>query len=250
MLGEDPADRPVVGRQGVLVALEEARQQRRHEHAQEAVRLGRGAVEPLQPRQVGSLPARRMQPRHLLEDGGCHVRAAGRDLVALRSADDVLEEKGEPPRRGLHLGHVGHRQARTDAGGDLAVEPDLYLVGPERQAGAAALLVGRGELAHHAARTGTRRVVHDGEARRVGHLARADRLGLEGGHPGTTGQHARGAERVGQPPRRDVGGVAQERRRRGMGGRHYWLGPSGSCSGDARHPRGGDRRLTAAGNLR
>jgi hypothetical protein len=111
---------------------------------------------------------------HPLEHGRRDVGRAGRDLVALARAFDVLHEEREPPRLGLDLRRVDGWQPGGDAGGDLAVEADLYLVGPQCEPGATTLLVGRRELAHDTRRTGARSVVGEAEARRVGHLARPD----------------------------------------------------------------------------
>ena len=193
MLDEEAADRLVLGGERVGVALEEAGEQRGHQGDEEAVGLRGGPVEPLEPRELGRLPARRVEAGHLLEHGCGDVGTAGGDLVALGGAGDVLHEEREPTRLGLHLGQVGRRQPGPDTGGDLAVEADLDFVGPQRQAGAAALIVGRGELADHAGRAGSGLVERQGEARRVGHLARPDRRRLEGAHRGAVRQRARPA---------------------------------------------------------
>ena len=50
-------------------------------------------------------------------------------------------------------------------------------------------------------------VVSEGEARRVGHMPRADGLGLERDHPSPVRQHAGIGERGSQPIGGDVGGV-------------------------------------------
>ena len=55
------------------------------------------------------LPARSVQPGHLLEDGGGGAGVTGRDLIALGSAHGVLEQEREPSRLGLDLAEVGHR---------------------------------------------------------------------------------------------------------------------------------------------
>ena len=84
--------------------------------------------------QLGRLPARRVEAGHLLEDGRRHVGTAGRDLVALGGAGDVLHQEREPTRLGLDLGQVDRRHPGTDPGGDLAVEADLYFVRPQGEA--------------------------------------------------------------------------------------------------------------------
>ncbi len=92
-----------------------------------------------------------MQTCHLVEHGDCAVGGAGSYLVALDATDDVLEQEREPSGLGLDLGGVGVGDTGGDAACDLAVEADLYLVGPERKARRAALVVRRRELAHDTA---------------------------------------------------------------------------------------------------
>ena len=179
VLGEDVAHLPVLGRHGILVALEEARRERRHHRGQEPLALGAVAVEPFQAGQFGRLPARRVQAGHLLQHGRRRVGGAPADLVSLHSAHHVLEEQGEPPGVRFHLGHVGGRHPGLDAGGHLAVEADLNFVGTQRQTGSPALIVGRGELADHGGRAGTRTVVGEGETCGIAHLARPDGGALE-----------------------------------------------------------------------
>ena len=141
-------------------------------------------------------------------------------------------KQGEPSGLGLDLGHVGGRDAGRDAGGHLPVEANLDLVGPQGEAGAAALVVGRGELAHHARRPRPGLVVGEREARGVGHLARADGRRLERDHLGAVGQPARAGESAGQPLRGDVGGAAEECGR--VHGKPTLLpGPAGPATGPA-----------------
>ena len=164
------------------------------------------------PSQFGRLPARRVQAGHFVEDGRRDVGAARRDLIALSGAGDVLHQQGEPARVGLHLGQIDRRHPGADAGGHLAVEADLDFVGPQGQAGAAALVVSRGELAHHVGRAGSGLVEGQGEPGRVRHLSRADRSRLEGAHRNALRQCAGLPEDAGQPLRGHVGGMAEERR--------------------------------------
>ena len=122
-----------------------------------------------------------MEAGHLVEDGRRDVGTARRHLVALGAADDVLEEEREPARLRFDLGHVGEGDTGVDPGRHLTVEADLDFVGPQGEAGAPALLVGRGELAHDGAGPAGRSLVGiaEREAGGVGHLARADGLGRE-----------------------------------------------------------------------
>ena len=126
-----------------------------------------------------------MQAGHLLEDGRGDVGTARRDLVALRAADDVLEQEREPAGLGLDLGDVGAGDPGADPGGHLAVEADLDLVGPQGQTGAPALVVGRGELAHDAGRT-RRPARRRSRAKRVVSAIWPVPIGsvVERGHPG------------------------------------------------------------------
>src|SRR6185437_10016288 len=123
---------------------------------------------PLEAGQLGRFPAWCVQARHLLEHRGRGARITGGDLVALNPAGDVLEQKGEPARLGFDFGDVGPRDAGLDAWGDLTVEADLDLVGPQGETGGAALVVGRGELAHDGGRTRVRWIEGQREARGVG----------------------------------------------------------------------------------
>ena len=167
-----------------------------------------------------------MQAGHLLQDGRRHLGGTRGDLVPLRCAGDVLEKEREPSGLGLDLRDVGSRDAGTDTGGDLLVKAHLYLVGPQCQARAAALVVGRGELADHAGRSRPGFVVREDEAARVGHLARSDRTMLEGDDPGARGQRTRPEQGRGQPIRADVGGAAEEVRRAHDAQQTTWLAPS------------------------
>ncbi len=119
-----------------------------------------------------------MEAGHLVEDGRRDVGTARRHLVALDAADDVLEEEREPACLRIDLGQVGEGDTGVDPGRHLTVEADLDFVGPQGEAGAPALLVGRGELAHdggRAVRPGALAAgIAEGEAGGVGHLAGAD----------------------------------------------------------------------------
>ena len=210
--GEEAAEVLVLGRHGVGVALQETGQQHLHHGGEEFVGLRRAAVEPVQCGQLRGLPAGGVEARHLVEDGRRQVGTARRHLVALGPPDDVLEEQGEPTGLRFDLGHVGGGDAGLDPGRHLTVEADLDLVGPQGQAGAPALVVGRGELADDGGRA-CRLVVAgigEGEAGGVGHLARADGCTGEVVDPGPRPHDAGPGQRVGQPLRRDVGRRVQQ----------------------------------------
>ena len=178
-----------------------------------------------------------MEPGHLVEDGRRQVGTARRHLVTLGAADDVLEEEGEPTGLRFDLGHVGGGDTGLDPSRHLTVEADLDLVGPQGQAGAPALVVGRGELADDGGRA--RRLVvpgvGQGEAGGVGHLARADGRAGDVLDPGPRLHGSGPGQRVGQPLRRDVGRGVQQGDRAHGGTR---------CDGPARRPV---RRAAQAG---
>ena len=189
---------------------------------------GEFQVEPAQRRQFGILPAGHVESRHLIEHRRCRVGAARLYLVALDAADDVLEQEREPSGVRLDLGGVHGGDAGGDATCDLAGRSDLYLVGPEREARAAALVVGGGELAHDAAGdaesvvglvrarrpVGARRRLRwgerKGEPRGVGHLAGADLAHLETGDRRVGVEDSGALEGGSEPLGGDVGRTVQE----------------------------------------
>ena len=168
--------------------------------------------------------------------------AHGRDLVALARAGDVLHEEREPSGLGLDLGGVHGRQPGADPGGDLAVEADLYLVGPQRQPGAAALVVGRGELAHHAGRA----------RRRAGRRSRVKRVvsaiwpvPIGAVSKDVTGAVAEQPVAATRTPLSHSGVTSVGSRSRGgaaMGGRDYCPAPAPGLPGRAAGHEGGARR--------
>ena len=213
MRGKEAADLLVLGRHGFGVALEEAGEQGLHHGDQHLVGLRRATVEPLQRGQLRRLPAGGMEAGHLVEDGRRDVGTARPHLVALDAADDVLEEEREPARLRIDLGQVGEGDTGVDPGRHLTVEADLDFVGPQGEAGAPALLVGRGELAHDGARAVAGALaagIAESEAGGVGHLARADRPGGEVVDPAPRRHGAGLDQRVRQPPRRHVGRGAEQ----------------------------------------
>ena len=224
---QEAAELLVLGRHGVGVALEEAGEQHLHHGGQEFVGIGRATVEPVQRGQLRRLPTRSVESRHFVENGRGDVRTAGRHLVALGAADDVLEQEGEPPGLGFDLGDIGGRDAGVDPGCHLTVEADLDLVGPEGETGAPALVVGRGELAHHGGRAGRAGVagIGEGETGRVGHLAGADGFAGEALDAGARLGGAGLDQRLGQPLRRHVGRGAQQGNRAHGGTRLGAAGP-------------------------
>ena len=105
------------------------------------------------------------QPRAL---GGAAV-----DLIALLRVLDVLEDEREPALALVVDGEVALGQRPADPVAKLAVEGHLAQVDAEAGAGAAARLVGRGELDDHGLALAAFARVGDAEA--VAHLAGADR---------------------------------------------------------------------------
>src|SRR5262249_27002816 len=101
--------------------------------------------------------------------------AAG-DLIALLAVPNVVENEGEPPLSWILNGQVafGQRPVPADPITQLAIEGDLAHVCPEVDPDVPAVLIGGGELHHHALRVGPGPAV--GGPIALAHLPGTDRL--------------------------------------------------------------------------
>jgi hypothetical protein len=173
---EPLADLSVLGGDAVAVALEERREQLRHQGLGQRV----GLVEPRSRGELRIAENRRMEPRKLVHSEPSLVDARTHDLITLLRGSRILEQQREPPAVGLEDRDVAPRKRSAEPRCELAVEANLTLVDAEPDARRAAGLVRRCDLQHDALRAGAVARVDDRNAVVAAHLPGADLLDAEG----------------------------------------------------------------------
>ena len=172
---EPLADLSVLGGDAVGVALEERREQLRHQGLGQGV----GLVKPRSRGELRIAEHRRVEPRELVHRQPGLIDARTRDLVALLRRSRILEQQREPPAVGVEDRHVAPRERSAEPRCKLAIEADLTLVDAEPDARRATRLVRRGDLQDDTVRRAVIVRVVDCDAVVAAHLPGADLLGPE-----------------------------------------------------------------------